>query len=198
MKLGVAAAAIIIAAVIAWWMWPRDDGRRSSRPTAGATAVSISSSSPPPPHHVTRIAPDERQRIADRITAAQRRLHTTPAGPRPSLPPLPDTDTHDLERVEATLKDAMTEAIPILADCYDNTGHTDGGRAGVLMKLIGDPSVDTLIDADQITDEAGAALDPALDKCLRDTFLSLELPPLHEGDELHIKYTFNFTDDHKK
>jgi len=198
MKLGVAAAAIVIAAVIAWWMWPRDEARQASRAAASATTASTLSSSLAPPRHVTRIAPDERQRIADRITAAQRGRVATQPGPRPSLPPLPDTDTHDLERVEASLQEAMSEAIPILADCYEKTGHTDGGRAGVLMKLTGDPSVGTLIDADELTDEAGAPLDPALDKCLRDTFLSLELPPLHEGDKLHIKYTFKFGDDDKK
>jgi hypothetical protein len=91
----------------------------------------------------------------------------------------------------------MAEAIPILADCYEKTGHTGGGRAGVMMTLVGDPSVGTLIDADQLTDEAGAPLDPKLDGCLRDTFRSLELPPLHEGDSLHIKYTFKFGDDDK-
>jgi len=177
MKLGVAAAAIIIAAVIAWWMWPRDNAPPAARPTAGATTASTFSSSLTPPRHVTRISPDERQRIADRITTAQRG-HVAPPGPRPSLPPLPDTDTHDLERVESSLQDAMTEAIPILADCYEKTGHTEGTSSDIKLVQSG-------------------PLDPPLDNCLRDTFRSLELPPLHEGDKLHIKYTFKFGDDKK-
>jgi hypothetical protein len=203
MKLGVAAAAIVIAAVLAWWLWPRDNAPGATRATAGDTTgsagSSLSSASTAPPRHVTRVSPGERQRIADRISAAQREHHASPPGPRPSLPPLPDADPeHDFEHVEASLKDAMTEAIPILADCYEKTGHTPGGRAGVMMKLTGDPSVGTLIDADQLTDEAGAPLDPPLDNCLRDTFLSLELPPLHEGDSLHVQYTFKFDDDDNK
>jgi hypothetical protein len=67
-----------------------------------------------------------------------------------------------------------------------------------MMTLVGDPSVGSLINPDQMTDEAGAPLDPALDRCLRDTFASLELPPLQDGDEFHVQYSFNFADDAKK
>jgi len=95
--------------------------------------------------------------------------------------------------VSEPVKDALEDAIPYLADCYQGGARTT--RPAVQMTLVGDPSVGTVIDVDQLVDQDQHPLAPELETCLRDTLRSLELPPLDEGDSLHIQYSFRFDDD---
>lgn len=171
---------------------------------------------PPPPatHYVRRIAsPAERQQIADRIAAARAAPPaagssaagsapaTAPATPPklptsqpppPSLPPAAPPADGELARASVPLRDALTEAIPLLADCYPPDARA-AQRATVLMSLVGDDK-GTLIDADNLVDENGKPLAPELDDCLRSTLRSMQLPPLAEGGDLHIQYSFRFDD----
>jgi len=167
-------------------------GSPSSSPAAGPAAHTI-------PAHVTRLAgPAERQEVADRIAAAHAaRVRQAPPQP-PSLPGAaangdPDDTSHDLERASPTLKAALAEAIPFLAECYKTAPLTQL-RPAVQMTLTGDPDVGTLIDAEQLRDQDGKPLDPELDGCLRTTLGSLELPPLPAANPLHLQYSFRFDD----
>ena len=117
----------------------------------------------------------------------------------PSLPgAAPNSDpgntSHDLARASPTLKTALTEAIPFLAECYKTAPITQR-RPAVQMTLTGDPDVGTLIDAGELRDQNGKPLDPELDNCLRTTLGSLELPPLPSANPVHIQYSFRFDDD---
>jgi len=154
---------------------------------------------------VRRIAsPEERQRIAERI-AASRAAETSRSGtsntgraatsapPPPRLPAGPPPADGELARASVPLRDALTEAIPLLADCYPPAVQKRDRRATVLMALVGDKD-GTLIDADQLADEHGQPLAPELDDCLRATLRSMQLPPLSEGGDLHIQYSFRFDD----
>ena len=152
------------------------------------------------PARVTRLAsPAQRQEVADRIASAHAaRARQAPPQP-PSLPGAapsndPGDTSHDLERASPTLKAALTEAIPFLAECYKTAPITQR-RPAVQMTLTGDPDVGTLIDAEELRDQDGRPLDPELDGCLRTTLGSLELPPLPSANPLHLQYSFRFDED---
>jgi hypothetical protein len=38
----------------------------------------------------------------------------------------------------------------------------------------------------------GASLEPSFDSCLKDAFVSLQMPPLSEGGEVKVTYPFVF------
>ena len=199
---GLAAAAL--AGAVAWRCRgraadrapPAADDRASDRRAgpadlAGGAAgpAGRAADAPPRPGRVVRIASAEaRLRLVERIHAAQA---ARAARARRAAPPAPPPPT-DLDHVAEPVKDALEDAIPYLADCYQGAAPTD--RPAVQMTLIGDPSVGTVIDVDQLVDQDQRPLAPALETCLRDTLRSLELPPLEEGDSLHVQYSFRFDD----
>jgi hypothetical protein len=148
--------------------------------------------------HIKTLKADERRDVAGRIASAQA-SHT--ATPRPSLPPItaipttPALDSHDPVSMKQTLRAAMHEVIVHITGCYEASFSTRGHKALMLvahLTLTGDPDIGTLIDAPQLKDTSGKPLPDALDDCLRDTFQSLELPPLAEGDHMVVDWPFTF------
>ena len=195
MRAVIAVVAAVAIAIVVWLILrDRDDAARAPIPASAPAPANMPA--PPAgtsraPAHVTKVSPDERKRLADRIAAAQAARGAHAAPPRPSLPAPERLDSNDLDHVSTTLLAAMKEAIPILAECYDR--DPKGKRtAAANMTLTGDPDVGTVIDADQISDEEGKPLDPKVDDCLRSTLQSLALPPLTEGDKIRVKYSFRF------
>jgi len=202
------AIAIVVALVLVLGFvlertWHRGGERRVPVPaqsSGGARAAGAGSGG-----MVRRIAsPEERQRIADRIAASRAAAAAraqgsstghaaTSAPPPPSLPAGPPPAEGELARASVPLRDALTEAIPLLAHCYPPEVQKRDRRATVLMALVGDKD-GTLIDADQLADERGQPLAPELDDCLRATLRSMQLPPLSEGGDLHLQYSFRFDD----
>jgi len=203
-------AAIVVAIALVGFLRVRSTSRAGSPrgPSAASLPPAGSPSSSPatgsaalhPPAHVTRLAsPAERQEVADRIASAHAARVRQASPQPPSLPGgAPNADpgdtSHDLERASPTLKAALAEAIPFLAECYKTAPLTRRGPA-VQMTLTGDPDVGTLIDAEQLRDQDGEPLDPELEGCLRTTLGSLELPPLPSANPLHLQYSFRFDDD---
>jgi len=190
--------AVVAALAIGAWLWLRDRGdaaepaasaKTAEREPAGSTAPPAK---PKAPAHVTKLTPDERKQIAERIAQAQAARGAHAAPERPSLPPADKLDTNDLDHIKTTMLAAMKEAIPFLAECYDKHGPKGQRTAAAFMTLTGDPDIGTVIDADQIADENGKPLDPKLDDCLRTTLQSLALPPLTEGDQVRVQYSFKF------
>jgi len=183
----------------------------AQRSSARADIANAPGNEPPPakqvPHplrHVTRLASaEERREIASAIAAATKARHapdpapaTDPAaiaGAKPTLP------TADAQTIVTPLRDAMREALPLLAECYTKALPTlANSRLSVAahLRLTGDPDIGTLIDADQLHDDVGDKPLPAeLDSCLRDTFQQLELPPLAEGDKIDVTYPLAFSND---
>jgi hypothetical protein len=92
------------------------------------------------------------------------------------------------------MRDALKEAIPFLADCFQTPAEKQL-HAAVYMTLTGDRDVGTLIDSDRMVDQKEQPLPKELTECLRTTLDSLELPPLVEGDTIKGMYTFRFDDD---
>src|SRR5262249_23316928 len=157
---------------------PAAAAKTAEREPASSTAPGAAK--PRVPAHVTKLTPDERKQIAERIAQAQaaRGAHAAPV--RPSLPPAEKLDTNDLDPIQTTMLAAMKEATPFLAECYEKHVPNAQRKAAAFMTLTGDPDIGTVIDADQISDENGKPLDPKLDDCLRTTLQSLALPPLTE------------------
>lgn len=140
---------------------------------------------------ITRFASaEERKRFADQIAAARAKRAAKIEVPDDAGPVDAGMRQIKVEQVGANLKDALEEAIPILAECYPP--GPAGRTAAVQMSLVGDPDIGTLIDADQMLDHDGKPLDPKLDDCLRTTLESMALPPLADGDQLKIQYSFLF------
>ena len=197
---------VVIAALIAGAVLYKSRDTSATTVTTDESSVAGAGSpaaiEPPavrPPQHVTKVSRVERQRLADRIAAAHAaRAPDTARGaysapPRPTLPE--QAGSHDLDRVGTHVLAAMQEAIPFLADCYEQTtpgGATSGAKAVARMTLTGDPDIGTVIDADQMFDENHKPLEPKLDACLRETMQMLQLPPLEEGDAIQIEYSFRF------
>jgi hypothetical protein len=196
--IGIALAIGVLAAL--WW-WRGGRHTTSSTPVGTGSATEAHTGTAPasrPPAHVTQLAPEDRQRLADRIAAAQaaRKAHPVHAAPpAPSLPPV--EAPHDLDHVQADVLQAMKEAIPFLAACYKEHAPSSakaGLTAVAQMTLTGDPDIGTVVDADQIYDDRHQPLAKDLDDCLRATMQTLALPPLEEGDTVRIQYSFAFDD----
>jgi hypothetical protein len=176
---------------------------RSSRPAAARTAPASTTSSAKPAQpraidHVTKLASlDERTALADHIAAAHAaRGGQTAQGPAtraPAPPRLPDADAPAVN--PTSIRSAMRELIPALAECYDKAVPTLSDshvKITASLHLTGDPDVGTLIDADAIVDDKGTPLPAAFDDCLRSTFMLMALPPLAEGDRVDVRYPFEF------
>ncbi len=197
--IGVVGAAILI------WMLRRDHDPAPAQPEADESGSSkpAHGDKPRPPAHVQRVSPAERMQLADKIRDARsgRAAISAPAGPslpaapRPSLPPGPGLTTDDPEQFKTTMRAAMKEVIPFLAECYDKHGTGVPDQISVVAKLslTGDPDVGTLIDTRGLTDDKDAALPSEFDVCLRDSLAGLQLPPLTEGEEAQVTYPFLFT-----
>ena len=180
---------------------PRDDARASpaaSGPRGAPPPPAVGSHAAPlirAPIHITRLDPDERAALVKRIGDA-RAARAARGTPTPGAAPVPDhVDELDLEHAPADLVDALQASIPILAECYRGDAGAPAQTPIVLMTLQGDPEIGTLVDPGRITDADGKPLDGAVSECLRSTLSSLELPPLQQGQELSIQYTFRFGSD---
>jgi hypothetical protein len=196
MKRAVVGVVIVVAAVVVWRWWHREAGDAASKSDSAAVGSSASartstrtskstSKTAQAPAHVTQLAPDERKRIADAIA-----LHHS-ATPRPELPAAPEPE------LKTSIRDAMREVIPFLAECYDKALPTLPNphlEVAAHLTLTGDPDVGTLIDADQqlVDKQTGRPLPRDLDDCLRSTMQTLELPALSEGDVVTVTYPFVF------
>lgn len=145
--------------------------------------------------HVTKLATaEERRAIADRIASAQTARGSTHAPAAPHLP----AEAEINDSLKVSIRSAMHEALPFLAQCYQDalpTLATPDLTLHAKLTLTGDPDVGTLIDAHELVDQAGAPLPAKLDDCLRSAMQSLELPPLAEGDVVSVTYPFVFRND---
>lgn len=194
------ALALVVAAVLIWYL------RRDATPSHGASppaaATPGSAAKPRPADRVQRVTPEERKRVAQQIRDARAGRASAPE--RPSLPaappsasaatPRPTLDSTDVETFKTTMRTAMQQVIPYLADCYDQHSQDLPATIDVRAKLVltGDPDVGTLIDTEGLGDGSDAPLHAGFDACLRDALAGLELPPLAEGEEVRVTYPFMF------
>jgi hypothetical protein len=164
---------------------------------APATATGRAVPAPRPARpidHVTKLdSLEQRRALADRI-AASRSAGATRVAPMPRLPTGSDDDSAPpISKTE--IRTAMREIVPHLAACYEAALPTLANpQLSVVteLTLTGDPDIGTLIDAHQISDKDGKPLPATFDDCLRTNLQLLALPPLAEGDEIKVRYPFEF------
>lgn len=142
----------------------------------------------PTPANVRRISPEQRQQLAAAIAHATRSRGSL----APSLPP---SAADNVAVVTTSVRDAMRQVMSFLAECYEAQGsalpkHT---KVVAMLSFTGDPNVGTLIDTKSLADENQGPVLASFEKCLRDAFASLELPPLSEGDRVEVSYPLEFT-----
>jgi hypothetical protein len=139
---------------------------------------------------VRRLTSDNRRQLGELIAAARQRAREASSNTATGSA---GDDVIPLEQVAKPLKDALTDTIGILAECYKQ--QPGGGTmrdAAALMTMTSDPGLGTVIDADEIKDADGKPLAASLENCFRDTIDSLALPPLGTGGKLRVQYTFKF------
>ncbi|MFN0250553.1 MAG: hypothetical protein ACKV2T_26980 [Kofleriaceae bacterium] len=193
---------IAIAVVAVWLLLDRDDTKKTSAAPAAATGTasgtSGSANTPKraPVVKVGRVSPEERTRLAEQIARAKAKRAAPATGgassggtPRPEL-----AANEDANIVRTTMKEAMREVIPFLADCYDKAGDKVPAEISVVveMTLTGDPDIGTIIDTNGVAEKGGSPLETSFDSCLRDALASLQMPPLSEGGEVQVRYPFVF------
>jgi hypothetical protein len=200
-------AVVVAIAGIGFAIWYlRKPDKSAAAPDHAADNAPVKPSAapapPPPIGRVTKLAPEERKQLADRIAAAQsaRKSEGTSGGAAisaPAAPRLPDNLPEEETKISKTqIRDAMREVIPIVSECYEAAIPTlpdPNIEITAKMVLTGDPDIGTVIDADQIFYKDGTPLPTKLDDCLRTTFMSLALPPLAEGDKIEVHYPFRFS-----
>jgi len=195
---------VAVAVIAVWLLLNRGDdpkaiaadpGSGSATTTTGAATTGTPSTKTKPVDKVGRVSSEQRRRLAEQIARARANRvapssgGTSPTTPRPEL-----ADNGDAKLVRTTMKEAMREIIPILADCYDKAGDKVPAEIKVVadMTLTGDPDIGTIIDTNGIADGDGKPLEPAFDLCLKDALVSIEMPPLSEGGEVKVTYPFLF------
>lgn len=170
-----------------------DRGPPASVPHTAPSAGSAEAPAQPgeaPQGQVRRLTRDERRRLGEQIAASRQRARAAEPGTATGSA---DDDIIPVEQAGKPLKDGLTEAIHLLAECYQKQPDGDAIReAAALMTMTSDPDLGTVIDTDGIKDAAGNPIAPKLDECLRDTIDSLALPPLGRGGKLKVQYTFKF------
>ncbi len=197
------AGVVVVIALAAVWYLRRGEPASTAHAAASAAPAPAAPATSKPPQHATRITPEQRRELADKIAAARavRTQTETTTGtpdhghaPRPSLPDQPHLDPGDVDAFKTSIRSAMKEVIPMLADCYDKAGSAvpDELTVRAQLELTGDPDIGTLVDAPSATGDHEAALPAGFDDCLRSTRQTIELPPLTEGDEVSVTYPFVF------
>jgi hypothetical protein len=169
---------------------PVSPGHAATEPAAGSPRSGAPGSAGPP-GEIRRLSRDERRQLGAQIAAARQRAREAAASSG-SGSGSPDDDVVPVEEAGKPLRDAMTAAIPLLAECYRQPSSDAMREAVALMTMTSDPELGTVIDTNAITDAAGKPLARALDDCLRDTIDSLALPPLARGGKMNVQYSFKF------
>jgi len=188
-------AVALISSSLVWRRHPTPPAREApTAPASTASAVAVPTPGSPTAAKTRRLSPEERKQLGAQIAAGvhkAREARATQA--RSAGSAVVDEDPIiPLEAVGPELKDALTAAIPILAECFKQAGITDPKTAVAQMTLTSDPDLGTVIDTADIVGPDGAKLGAQLDSCLRDSIDSLALPPLGQPGKLQLQYSFRF------
>ncbi|HEY4180851.1 MAG TPA: hypothetical protein VGM90_28595 [Kofleriaceae bacterium] len=195
-----------MAALLYWFVL-----RAAPVPTPAAIGSAAASGSTSDPRaakptavaKVRRITKDERTELAKQIETARavREKKMNDAEGRDHFNKdrdLARQEAHSSETiVKTTMRDAMKEVIPMLADCYDKGGSNLPATLDVVaeLTLTGDPDIGTIVDADSLKNKDGTPVNEAFGACVQDTLVTLEMPPISEGDVVKVTYPFAFARD---
>lgn len=198
-RLGLVIALALLAACIWFLQRPRHRDATANDdppPPHGAQPAAPTPQLPPAITKVTRLADaDARKQLAERIASAQSARAATRAAPMPRLPSDGGTSLDEAPIGKTEIRAAMRELVPHLVTCYEDalpTLPSPDFKMTAELTLTGDPDIGTLVDAKALADHTGKPLPATLDDCFRSTFQSMALPPLAEGDQIEVRYPFEF------
>ncbi len=175
----------------------RTDRGSQAAPDRGSAEQPRADVVPGATDRVRKLSPGDRRQLGERIDRAlQRAAASRPSGPptasgapTPAAPP-----ALRLEDIQTSMRTALDEAVPLLAECYTKQAAPgDSMTAAAMMTLTSDTELGTVIDTDGITDASGQPIAAALDECLRDTIDSLALPSLGQTGVVKVQYSFRFS-----
>jgi len=188
-------AVALISSSLVWRRHPTPPVREApTAPAPTASPVAAPTPASPTAAKTRRLSPEERKQLGAQIAAGVRKAREARATQaRAAGSAVVDEDPIiPLEAVGPELEDALTAAIPILAECFKQAGITDPKTAVAQMTMTSDPDLGTVIDSADIVGPDGAKLGAQLDSCLRDSIDSLALPPLGQPGKLQLQYSFRF------
>jgi hypothetical protein len=190
-------AVAMIASAVMWWHRRAAPASATVAPPPAATATSPVPQTAPSAGasmKTRKLSAEDRKQLGEKIAAAVHAAREARAAQAKAAgTAVADEDpVIPLESVGPELKDALTAAIPILAECFQHAGITDPRTAVAQMTMTSDPSLGTVIDTADILGPDGKKLGPTLDTCLRDSIDSLALPPLGQPGKLQLQYSFRF------
>jgi hypothetical protein len=204
----VACALVVGGALLYWFVL-----RTQPVPTPGTTSPiaadkaehvgSEAPQAPAKPRPVTktsRIGKEKRAALAEMIrrSVEARRIAGASGSGASANPPPTLAAQADTEIVRTTMKDAMRELIPFLAECYGADEKLPSPLEIIAdITLTGDPDIGTIADANTVKNKDGAPLPESFSTCLRDTLVEIEMPPLSEGGSVNVHYPFTFADDER-
>jgi hypothetical protein len=127
----------------------------------------------------------ERERVAASMAAG---------GGAPA-PPGAITGNADMDPDQ--IRTSVREVLPMLTECYDQAPEPmkqAGGTIVAELTVTGEPDVGTLIQDVSLIEGDKVLLDEAdFGECVKQTLLSVELPPLDAGGKVTIHYPFAFS-----
>jgi hypothetical protein len=128
-----------------------------------------------------------REQLVAAIRAAHQ--HRTGSGQRPSLDGADDDPDNDYVR------DAMTDILPDVLDCYHQARAKHPALAGTLVvdfTIEGEPGVGGVVTASAIDRDQSEIQDPDLGQCVADAMFALEIDPPLDGVSAKVSFPFTF------
>lgn len=94
---------------------------------------------------------------------------------------------------KATMRYAIRSLQPYLLECYgsayDSLSRKDGTLTPVVT-LVGEPDVGSVVESVELQGDDQFTTNAVLTECVRETLMTVELPPLEAGGRVQIYYPF--------
>ncbi len=94
---------------------------------------------------------------------------------------------------KTTIRYAIQEIQPMLLECYTEAAPRlarKDGTIGVTMRLVGEPDLGTIVETVTLDGDAHLLADASLSECMRETLMTLELPPMQTSESWDVLYPF--------
>lgn len=94
---------------------------------------------------------------------------------------------------KATIRHALVEIQPLLLECTTEAAPRLAGKRGtiaVTMRLVGAPDLGTIVESVELGGDAHFVADAPLVECMRETLMSVELPPMTAAETWDVLYPF--------
>jgi RNA polymerase sigma factor (sigma-70 family) len=197
-KLILVAVVLVIAAALVWHSRPAPKATPAATPAAipaATPAAEPAFASTPSSHQqpadartpaVHRFAtPQMREQLVRAIRAAHHQ-RTAAAGSDDTGNDDPDNDY---------VRDAMTDLLPAVLDCYHQARAKHPALAGTLVvdfTIEGEPGVGGVVTASAIDRDQSEIQDPDLGQCVAEAMFALEIDPPLDGVSAKVSFPFTF------